>query len=554
MKTRLIIIGLVAACAVGASAAITGEHAPGQLVIKFKPGMGVAKQAANQAMGARILNENRAIGTTTIRLPTGTDTERAMNYYRSLTSVEYAEPNYIYRALVVPNDPNFNTRQWAPQRIQMPAAWDIHRGDPGTVIAIIDTGVQADHPDLIGKVLPGRDFVDNDNDANDLNGHGTHCAGNAAAMTNNGVGIAGIAWDCSILPVRVLGAGGGGTLDGIVNGITWSADNGAHILSLSLGGPSPAQALLDACRYAYQRNCTLFAAAGNNNSSQRFYPAGFDEYVIAVGSTNRDDGKSSFSNFGADWVDIAAPGGAGEGADPQKEIYATWIGSGYAATFGTSMACPVAAGVGALVRSVLGPTATNVQVRNIIESTCDPVGNWVSRGRVNGRRALEAASQNVQPPIGVPPATLTMVTGSSSIGGPNEIGNSDNIYYVVNSIQHGSLGQVSDFSASFQLPSGNITQITLNLEMAGQLGGTAMIYLWDYSKGGWTLVRSMPMQNFDSTLSYRVANFSRYVSNRQMQVRVRGLLPFRRSTVGPRPSPQPFPLRVDTMNLSVRRL
>lgn len=534
-----------------ASAGISGEHVAGEVIVKFKPGMQLVRQAAVRQVGGVVANENTAIGTILVRLPAGMTVEQGIGHFRALSSVQYVEPNYIYRAAFTPNDPSYASLQWAPQKIECPAAWDISRGDPSTVIAIIDTGVQADHPDLIGKVLPGRDFVDGDNDANDGNGHGTHCAGNAAANTNNGVGIAGIGFNCRILPVRVLNDFGGGSLDQVNGGITWSADAGAQILSLSLGGPSPSQAMEDALRYAFNRNCTILAAAGNNGSSNRFYPAGYDQYVIAVGATDRNDARAGYSNFGSDWVDVAAPGGRGVGSNPQEEIYSTWIGGTYAAVFGTSMACPVAAGVAGLIRSILGAGATNAQVRNILEATCDPVANWTFYGRVNARRAADLASQQVQPPTDILPRTLSMLTGSGAIGSATEIGHSDNIYYVVNSAST-SLGQVSEYQAGFQLPAGNITQVTLNIEVSGVYGGTGMIYLWNYNQGRWVLVRSFAMNTFDTVTTYRPSPLSSYIQGGAMQLRIRGLSPFRRSSLGPAPSPQPFPLKTDKLTMQVR--
>lgn len=535
-----------------AIAGISGEHVPGEVIVKFKPGMSVVRQAALQQVGGTVVNENTAIGTILVRLPAGKSAEQGINQFRSLSAVQYAEPNYIYRAAFTPNDPSYSSLQWAPQKIECPAAWDISRGDAGTVISIIDTGVQLDHPDLIGKTLQGRDFVNGDNDPTDDNGHGTHCAGNAAANTNNGVGIAGIGFNCRILPVKVLSGGGGGTLDWVNSGITWSADAGAHILSLSLGGPSPSQAMEDALRYAFNRNCTILAAAGNNGVSTRFYPAGYDQYVIAVGASDRNDARAGYSNFGSDWVDVAAPGGLGQGSNPQQEIYATWIGGGYTAIFGTSMACPVAAGVAGLIRSILGTGATNAQIRSILESTCDPVANWTAHGRVNARRAADLASQQVQPPMDVLPRTLNMITGSGAIGSAQEIGHSDNIYYVVNSVMSGSLGQVSEYQANFILPAGNITQVTLNAETSGVYGGTGMIYLWNFSQNRWVLVRSFAMNSFDTTMTYRPSPLSSYLRGGEMRVRMRGLLPFRRSNLGPLPSPQPYGFKTDKLTAQIR--
>jgi thermitase len=292
-------------------------------------------------------------------------------------NVEYAEPNYYLHATYTPNDPYFSSRQYGPQKIQAPQAWDITEGS-GAKIAIVDTGVQSNHPDLAGKVVGGWDFVDNDSTPQDGNGHGTHCAGIAAAVTNNSTGIAGTAPKASILAVRVLNNSGSGTWTAVANGITYAADQGADVISLSLGGTVGNSGLQQAVDYAWSKGSVVVAAAGNAGTTAPNYPAYYSN-AIAVASTDQNDNKSSFSTYGS-WVDVAAPG---------SSIYSTYPTSTYASLSGTSMATPHVAGVAGLL-AAQGRSASNI--RAAIENTADKIsgtGTYWAKGRVNAYKAVQ---------------------------------------------------------------------------------------------------------------------------------------------------------------------
>ncbi len=197
--------------------------------------------------------------------------------------------------------------------------------------------MQYDHPDLAGKVIRG-DHVDNDWDPYDGNGHGTHTAGIAAAVTNNARGIAGMAPEATIYAVRVLDESGSGTLQNVANGIIHAADNGADVINLSLGSPNDSITLKEAVDYAWNKGVVVVAAAGNDGSAQPTYPAYYSD-AIAVAATDSDESKASFSNYG-NWVDVAAPG---------VNIYSTYTDGGYASLSGTSMATPHVAGLAGLL-------------------------------------------------------------------------------------------------------------------------------------------------------------------------------------------------------------
>ncbi len=312
--------------------------------------------------------------------------QKFIGMIRKEISVKYAEPNYIVKALYpyTPNDPLYG-QQWGPKAIKADRAWDIQRGNHSIKIAIVDTGINYTHEDLAGNyVLGGYDWINDDSDPKDDHGHGTHCAGIATAVLNNSKGIAGIA-NVSIMAEKVLNESGFGSSWTVSQGIEHAADQGADVISLSLGSDSPSQLLKEACEYAWDSGCVLVAAAGNENAPI-VYPAAFDT-VIAVGALENETKRVWWSNHGPE-LELMAPG---------VNILSTYCpGNSYAYGSGTSMAAPHVAGVAALVWSNC-PDFTNQKVREYLNSTADDLGEpgWDSYygwGRVDAEGAIEALS------------------------------------------------------------------------------------------------------------------------------------------------------------------
>lgn len=362
-------------------AATSNKYVPNQIIVKFKNTTSVTKkQEFHKSAGAEIVSKDDALGFEVVQFTSGTVKDK-IKIYKDNPDVEYAEPNYYFHAFWTPNDSYFSN-QYGLLKIQAPQAWDTQRSDPNVKIAIVDTGVQGSHPDLSSKVIYGHDYVDSDSQSDDGNGHGTHCAGIAGALTNNNIGIAGVAPQSSIYAVRVLDSQGSGTLDAVARGIRESADAGAKVISLSLGASSGGTALQQAIQYAWNKGAVIVAAAGNSGNTQPNYPAYYNE-VIAVASTNQSDQKSYFSNYGS-WVDVAAPG---------SSIYSTYKGSTYRSLSGTSMATPHVAGVAGLLAS---QGYSNVEIRQIIEATADKIsgtGTYWKNGRVNASKAVQYGLQ-----------------------------------------------------------------------------------------------------------------------------------------------------------------
>ena len=353
------------------------------------------------------------------KLSAGRSPRDAAREFEARGDVEYAEPNYLAYAFMVPSDPYY-PYQWNMDNsvyggIHGEAAWDVSNGS-GVTVAVIDTGIAYETyrnskngkryyiaPDLAATCfVPGYDYVENDTHPNDDNSHGTHVAGTVAQSTNNGIGVAGVAFGSCLMPVKVLNRYGSGTHANIAKGIRFAADNGAKVINLSLGGPS-SQTLLDAIAYASTKGVTIVAAAGNDGTSQVSYPAAYDSYVIAVGATRYDETLAPYSNFGSS-LDVVAPGGD-TSVDQNGDGYADGIlqntfnpntkrtsDFGYWFFQGTSMAAPHVAGLAALVISK-GNATSPTDVRKAIEFTASDLGsagkdNTYGWGLINAPAAL----------------------------------------------------------------------------------------------------------------------------------------------------------------------
>lgn len=337
-----------------AQAAPPVQAVPGEYIVHYAPGMRDAElDAGLSAVGGRTLDRLPQLNAALVSLPAPEDADALL----AMPGVVRVEPNLLRQPSLTPNDPR-RTDQWGLGAIHAYDAWDVTRG-AGQVIAVLDTGVDLDHPDLAGHLLPGFDYVDDDANPQDTEGHGTHVMGIANALTDNGVGVAGVAWDAQTLPVRIIGPYGASSWD-IAQGLSYAADQGAQVVNMSLGGPGWVQMERDAVNYARAREVVIVAAAGNDNSPVASYPASYD-HVLSVASVTSSLSRSSFSNFGP-FVDIAAPG---------SSIYSTYYNNTYAYLQGTSMASPHVAGAAALVWSAGGATTAAGVIEALLCSTQD---------------------------------------------------------------------------------------------------------------------------------------------------------------------------------------
>ena len=359
-------------------------YAPDRILVKFKPVTHESMKAIlHRWHGGRVIDVIPELDVHVVQIPENKIKQKLRAYLRE-PWIEYAEPDYVAHAFLEPNDPGFES-QWGPIKIQAPEAWDLTEWLSEVRIAICDTGIDQNHEDLLGKIVANKNFTSS-RSVDDKFGHGTHVAGIAAAVTDNGRGVAGVGLNSRLMNVKVLGDNGSGYYSWVAKGITWAADNGAKVINLSLGGPAGSGTLQNAVNYAWGKGCVVVVAAGNNGSGSPSYPA-YYENCIAVAATDQNDGKANFSNHGT-WVDVAAPG---------VDIYSTLpnhknqIGPrNYGTLSGTSMAAPHVAGVAALVWATEYGT-NNSTVRERIETTADELegtlGNY-GIGRVNAYLAV----------------------------------------------------------------------------------------------------------------------------------------------------------------------
>jgi len=434
------------------------KFVPGEVIVKFRRGAEKAAiEAVHRRHGTTEIYTSKFGGFKRVRIPAGKTVEEMVAALSKEPTVQYAEPNSICHAFMQPNDPYYGY-QWhldvplphdetSPHYswhgpngggINVQPAWDMADG-AGVIVAVLDSGVAYENyndpvsgktfvkaPDLAQTTfVAGYDFVANDSHPNDENSHGTHVTGTIAQSTNNSLGVAGVAFKCSIMPVRVLNASGSGTAQWLADGLHFAADQGAKVINVSLGWPvtngvpyDPGQTVRDAVAYAYTKGVTIVCASGNDGQPAVAYPAAYDDYCIAVGATRYDETRASYSNYGAS-LDIVAPGGDVDvdqngdsyadgvlqntfkppGADrpnspPDPTVFSYWFFDG------TSMATPHVAGVAALVIS-LGINSPS-QVRSILQSTAEDKGatgrdQYYGYGIVDAYAATLAAGGQPRP-------------------------------------------------------------------------------------------------------------------------------------------------------------
>ena len=441
----------------------TVELAPGEALLRYRdPGEGGVQVEARSAKA--VSGSGQRFRRVQFDLPEGIDAEDRARYTLSrvaalagASGMLYCEPNYIRHPLAEPDDTYYGL-QWHYPMIHLPEAWDLSTGDPGVIVAVIDTG-RTNHPDLAQNQSGGFDmisstFVSRDGDGYDgdptdvgdlsrgstSSWHGTHVAGTIGARSNNGSGVSGVNWSCSIMHVRALGRGGGTVAD-IANAVRYAAglanDSGAlpsqpaHVINMSLGGSGYSQTMADACQAAWAAGTVIFASAGNSSTTDPSYPAAYSD-VISVMAVDASRTRAPYSNWGAG-VELAAPGGNtavdltadgypdgvlstlwDESSSPKSPVYAFYQG--------TSMASPHAAGVAALMLSV-NPSLTPGQIRVALWNSADDLGasgtdDVYGRGLVNAYRALVevgGAPPPADPILSLTPTSLNFGTTRSSM-------------------------------------------------------------------------------------------------------------------------------------------
>jgi PKD repeat protein len=393
------------------------EHVPGELLIRFSPGMTSTQAINNMAeMGVRHKREISALKVHVVKLPQGLSVEQAVERFSHRPGVDFVEPNYILQIEGVNQEEI--TDQWALDKIQALQAWSTFSEEQKIPItlATVDSGIDPNHNDLVDNMwsnsgeIPGNglddddngyiddnwgwDFVNNDNDPFDDNLHGT-AVSSVMAGDYDGDGVAGICPWCKVMAVKVMSAGGTGTLDVVANGIVYATDAGARVINLSLAGIAGMETLESAVNYAWNQGVLVVAGAGNDGANAPMFPAGYAN-AMAIGSTDELDNHSCFSNYADNYISVAAPG---------ENILVAVPNQGYGIGSGTSLSSPLVAGLGGLLLSQ-NPLRTNSQLKTLIENTAidlSPPGvdTAFGYGRIDAFRAVTNDTSQVTPPDGL---------------------------------------------------------------------------------------------------------------------------------------------------------
>jgi serine protease len=497
--------------------------ATGEVIVKFKSNLAVQRFERLSANGLE-LQQVRGLAlknTALYRSKTSASTETLARVLASRLDVEWAQPNYLFQSLATPNDPAYSA-QWHYPVLNLPKAWDTEKGNSNPVtVAVLDTGVLVNHPDLQGKLLPGYDFITNPQNAGDGDGrdnnaddpgdnpngqssyHGSHVAGTIAASSNNGAGVAGVSWGAKILPVRVLGIQGGSVAD-IADAIVWASGgtvqgtpnnpNPAQVINMSLGGARPCTdtpAYQEAINAAVGRGSIVVVAAGNSNQDASGFTPASCSSVLTVGATQFSNQRARYSNFG-NRIDVMAPGGD-VNADLNNDTYPDGVLSlgkndqngefVYIFENGTSMAAPHVAGVVALMKAK-DPSLNLARALDVLKRTARPLSTEACTGQgptqtpsdcgaglIDAAAALQALSggnnPNPQPDFSfrLDPNSLSLKAGASATVNLTVSGSNG----FTGAVQFTLSGQPNGVTGSF-----NNNVLTLNTATSATAGNYAL--------------------------------------------------------------------------------
>ncbi len=370
-----------------------------QIMVQFRPAMSLDERLKfHKTFGTNFIKRFEKLNVDLVNVREKDITKTISEFLKDPRVID-AEPNYIATALETSNDPEVISRSlWGLYKIKAAddgiSAWNYSKSSHNIKVAILDTGIDGNHEDLVEKVSDDHNCTDTV-DTNDYFGHGTHVAGIVAASTNNGKGVAGVGYNASVMNAKSLGNDGYGYYSWIADCIVWATDNGARVINMSLGGSSPSKILESAINYAWNKGVVIVAAAGNSGSSNPIYPA-YYRNVISVAATDKNDKKAGWSSYGR-WVSVAAPGVSILSTMPTFKNKIGLLNYGFLS--GTSMATPHVSGLAALIWSTTYGV-NNSSVRRRIEQTADKItgtGKYWIYGRINALAAVLPVSTYIVP-------------------------------------------------------------------------------------------------------------------------------------------------------------
>lgn len=445
-----------------------GNWAEGRALVQFQAGLPQAEQdKILKAHGGKTLAKIEQVGVHIIEVPVNAE-DAVVQALSHNPHVKFAEKDMLVEASLIPNDPNYSSA-WHLPKIAAPTAWDASSGS-GVVVAILDTGVYAAHPEFSGRLVAGYNSADGTNNTADINGHGTMVAGTAAAATNNGLGVAGVAGNAQIMPVRVTNDSTGYAYwSSIASGLSWAADHGARVANISYDATG-SSSIASAAQYLRGKGGLTVVAAGNDGANPGYADS---PYIISVSATNSSDSRTSWSNYGA-YVDVAAPGDG---------IWTTLNGGGYGTVWGTSFSSPTTAGVVALMMAA-NPGLSPADLESALKSSADDLGaagrdDYYGYGRINAGRAVQAAMTARTTDTQAPTVAMTAPVSSAKVKGLVTVGitASDNVGVDRVDLYVNGAKLASDSTAPFgfswdttPLADGNVTLVAYAFDAAGNQG------------------------------------------------------------------------------------
>lgn len=449
------------------------EYVLDEIIIKFKEPwqvQGKEKQLRKEIEKVKKLGFVEKLGAYVVKAEDLSKNPNAvLNKYKNNKYIEYVEPNYICEVELTPNDPNYATQSNAARLIGAPDGWDIINESGSIAVAVIDTGYTVSHPDL-PEVWNAYSAVNNLSYANDTNGHGTAVAGVFGALGNNGIGVAGISWNASVMPAKVDNAAGSITVANVAKGIIWAADNGAKIISISLAVSSDSITLKNAIDYAYNKGCAIFAGTGNDGANSIVYPARYSN-VMAVGGTSNGSSRHSASNYGA-----------GMGVLAIYSYYTTNNRGTYSSWSGTSFSTPQVSGLASLLWS-LDPSLTNADIYSLIQRGASGSGNYINDevgyGVINIGNTLKLVSKSTLAPDPEPIPDDT----EPSAPFPEEE-EKESVSETKSFLTEAATGSRNDYNGSvgyeFECLS-DITVTSVGRPLNGAMNQTHKVYIWEVS-------------------------------------------------------------------------